>query len=220
MAEQADALEGRDPKRIVEEGYDHIAEAYLAWGQEDPRAVERHRYTAALLDGLPLGARVLDLGCGAGVPTTAALAARFRVAGADISARQIALARRNVPGAEFIRADMAQLDLPPASLDGVAAFYSLIHLPRGELAGLLGRVATWLRPGGLFVAAFGTSAEEAGYEDDFLGAPMYWSGYDPATSCRLVEEAGLEIVSAREETAEEFGRPVSFLWVVARRGRD
>ncbi len=31
----------------------------------------------------------------------------------------------------------------------------------------------------------------------------------------LVEQAGLRIISAREETADEDGAPVTFLWVVA-----
>ena len=73
---------------------------------------ERERYTHVLLDALPAGAAVLELGCGAGIPTTQRLAARFAVTGVDISARQIALARHNVPNATFMRADMTTLDFP------------------------------------------------------------------------------------------------------------
>ena len=46
---------------------------------------------------------------------------------------------------------------------------------------------------------------------------MYWSGYDISTNKRLVERAGLKIISAREETAEEFAHPVTFLWIVAQK---
>jgi hypothetical protein len=46
---------------------------------------------------------------------------------------------------------------------------------------------------------------------------MYWSHYDSATNKHLVAQAGLEILSAREETAEEDGEPVTFLWIVARK---
>jgi hypothetical protein len=45
--------------------------------------------------------------------------------------------------------------------------------------------------------------------------PMYFSHFDGATNQRLVAEAGLRIISAREETADEDGAPVTFLWVVA-----
>ena len=44
---------------------------------------------------------------------------------------------------------------------------------------------------------------------------MYWSGFDSATSTRLVEEAGLHLLCAEEETFEEFGVPITFLWVIA-----
>jgi hypothetical protein len=45
---------------------------------------------------------------------------------------------------------------------------------------------------------------------------MYWSGFSPATTQRLIQAAGLTITSAAVETADEEGRPVSFLWVEAR----
>jgi SAM-dependent methyltransferase len=203
-----------DPKEIVASGYDAVAERYAAWSVGD-RA--RKRYTDLVLDALPDGARVLDLGCGAGTPTAERLAARFEVTGVDVSRRQVELARRNVPGATFIHADMAALSFPLGSFDAVLAFYSIIHLPREEHAGLLGRLADWLRPGGLFVASMGAGASKGSVEEDWLGAPMYFSHHDSETNKRLVEEAGLRIVRAEEETEDEHGEPVPFLWVVARK---
>jgi SAM-dependent methyltransferase len=160
---------------------------------------------------------VLDLGCGVGQPTTQQLAQRFKVTGVDFSGHQIALARQNVPEGQFIRADITRLDLPAASFDAVAAFYTFIHVPREELSRLLQDIALWLRPGGLFVATMSVHSVKADFAEDFLGAPMYWSGFDSETNKRLVEEAGLLIVSAQEETAIEFDKPVAFLWVVARK---
>jgi SAM-dependent methyltransferase len=199
-----------DPKRVVEQGYDRIAERHLEW-IHDSRTEERARYTSVLLNGLPAGAEVLDLGCGAGVPTTQQLARRFRVTGVDISARQIALARQDVPEAHFIQADITQLDFAPASFDAVSAFYAIIHVPRQEQSKLLRDIACWL------VATMGAGSMKDDYDEDFLGAPMYWSSFDSDTNRRLVEEAGLHVISAREETAEEFGERVTFLWVVAQR---
>lgn len=62
-----------DARRIVESGYDSSAERYLEWSAripDDPRL----RFLAELTGRLAGGARVLDLGCGAGVPCTALLA--------------------------------------------------------------------------------------------------------------------------------------------------
>jgi SAM-dependent methyltransferase len=205
-----------DPKQIVAQGYDTIAGRHAEWASRT-RTDERERYTAVLLNALPPGATVLELGCGVGVPTTQRLAQRFAVTGVDISAQHIALARRNVPTATFVQADMAALDFPPAGFDAVAAFYSIIHVPREEHAALLHDIATWLRPGGLLVATMGAGSTEAAVEPDWLGVPMFFSHFDGTTNQRLVAEAGLQIISAREETADEDGVPVTFLWVIARK---
>lgn len=205
----------REQQRIVADGYDRIAERYNAWAQE-VRSPEREEYTALLLDRLAPGATVLELGCGAGVPTTRALAERFTVTGVDISAQLLLRARRNVPSARLIRADMTALQFAPNSFDAVAAFYSITHAPRNAHAELLRSIAAWLRPGGLFVAALG-SRDSDGVEDDWLGAPMFFSHFDAATNRRLVADAGLRILDARERTEDEDGHPATFLWVVAER---
>jgi SAM-dependent methyltransferase len=205
-----------DPKRIVADGYDHIAERYLEWSQQT-RVDERVRYTELILSSLPAGAAVLELGCGTGLPTTQRLAERFRLTGIDLSLRHIQLARQNVPGATFIHGDMTTVEFPQAVFDGGAAFYSITHVPRTEHAALLRSIVGWLRPGGLLVAAMGFGGTEGAVEEDWLGAPMYFSHYDGETNKRLVVEAGFQIVSAQEETAEEDGRPVTFLWIVARK---
>jgi SAM-dependent methyltransferase len=209
-------MERKDPKSLVESSYDRIAERHREWAGRT-RTEERERYAAVLLDALPEGAEVLELGCGTGGPTTARLAERFRVTGVDISARSVELARENVPGATFVHADMAALAAPPASFDAVAAFYSIIHVPRAEHAALLGSIAGWLRPGGVFVGSFGISGAGEAYEDGWLGAPMFWSGHPPDVTQRLVREAGLEIAGVRIEIADEDGQPVPFLWIVARK---
>jgi len=85
-----------NPKRLVAQGYDIIADRYTMWTQR-VRAEERARYTQLLHETLPTHATVLELGCGAGLPTTRTLAQRFRVIGVDISAQQLARAKRHVP---------------------------------------------------------------------------------------------------------------------------
>ena len=205
-----------DPKQIVADGYDRIGGWYAEHGVEYGAEV-REKYTLLLIGTLPEGAKVLDLGCGAGVPTTQRLAQRFQVTGVDISAGQVSRAHLNVPDARFIQADMTDLDLPPASFDGVAAFLSITHVPRQEHPRLFQDVAGWLKPGGLFVAGLGAGPLDAGVEEDWHGAPMFWSSFGSDTNKRLIEEAGLALASAEEVTIEEDGKPVTFLWVVARK---
>ena len=210
-------VDGQDPRRIVADGYDRIAERYARWTSEEVVDEARPRYAAVLLEGLPEGSTVLELGCGGGGPTTRQLAARFALTGVHISARQIELARRNVPRAAFIHGDMSRLELAPSSFDGVASFYSFLHLPYGELPPLLARIGAWLRPNGLLVATMAAGRDTGAVEPDWLGAPMYFSGYSLEENRSLIEQAGLQIVDLRTETILENGRPVRFLWAVARK---
>ncbi len=205
-----------DPKQIVAQGFDQIGERYAQWSRHT-RVEERERYTSLVIDQLPKGATVLDIGCGTGIPTTAALAAHFTLTGGDISTQQVNLARQNVPQATFLQADVANLDLAAASFDAVIAFYSLICLPRTELFLVFQKIASWLKPQGLFVATLGTQEVEEFIAPDWLGVPMYWSLFDSATNQRLLQDAGLQLLSAQEETEEEDGVPISFLWVIAQK---
>ncbi|MFL5650372.1 MAG: class I SAM-dependent methyltransferase [Chloroflexota bacterium] len=202
-----------DPRRIVADGYDVVAERYRAWSDDRPSST-RLTWLARAIERIPAGSDVLDLGCGAGVPMTRALAAGRRVTGVDISARQIELARAAVPEAHFVHADMTALDLQPASLDAVVAFYSLTHVPRIDLPSLLEAIHRWLRPGGVLVATMGAEDSPDDVEDDWLGAPMFFSHYGAKRNRALVREAGFDIEMAvvEEEPGDRHG--ALFLWVI------
>ncbi|HET7092051.1 MAG TPA: class I SAM-dependent methyltransferase, partial [Thermomicrobiales bacterium] len=198
----ADPTSGQDKKRLVAAGYDRIAERYAAW-TGDALEGQRARFVALLAATLPAGADVLDLGCATGVPVARALAERFRVVGVDYSARSIAMARRRVPAATFIHADMTRLDLPPAAFDAVVSFYAITHVPRDEHPALLAAIARWLRPGGVFIASLGAGDDPGTVEADWLGAPMFFSAYDAPANLALVEAAGLDVVAADLITERE-----------------
>jgi SAM-dependent methyltransferase len=202
-----------DPRDIVEAGYDRIAARHLAWIDEirgDPRL----RFLNDLMARLPAQPAVLDLGCGAAVPCTALLAERGDVLGVDLSRTQLELARQNVPSARFIKADMATIELPPASFDAVTAFYSIVHVPADQHGALFRRIATWLRPGGYLLASLGCGTDD-GTVEDWLGAPMFFSSHDAQTSRRLLAEAGLTILVDEPVTMQEPEGPVTFQWVIA-----
>ncbi len=189
------------PKLTVARGYDRIAEGYLLWRTTLGREKRDLGYIERLAAGLPEGACVLDLGCGAGVPYTAYLSQRFDTVGVDISRGQLALARGYVPGASLVLGDMGSLAFRPGTFDAIAAIYSIIHVPREEHGPLLARTCEWLRPGGRLLAVLGANAWE-GVDEDWLdlGATMFWSHFDAEASRSMVERAGLHILeSAIEE---------------------
>lgn len=209
-----------DLKQLVEHGYDGIAQRYLdialhSLTQKKPSV--RMSYLQKLLERLPAQAQVLELGCGAGVPCTQLLTRQAHVTGVDISAAQIALAQQHVPDATLFQADMTKLAFPPTTFDAVAAFYSIIHLPRTEQAVLITYIADWLRPDGWFLANLGVSNDPGSIEPDWLGATMYWSSYDARTNLELIVQAGFTLVETEIVTEDEDGEPVSFLWILAKK---
>ncbi len=179
-----------DPREIVRSGYDKSGPTFSAQRERDPGPE-----LARLIELLPERARVLDLGCGAGVPVTAALASCAEVVGVDISAVQIEQARKQVPEAAFIVADIAEQAFEASTFDAVVCFYALFHLPREEHRPLLERIATWLRPGGYLLATFARRSHPGYTEPDFFGAPMYWSHFDGDWYTGVLRELGFGLLA-------------------------
>jgi SAM-dependent methyltransferase len=137
------------------------------------------------------------------------------VVGVDISVEQIARARRNVPGAKLLRADLREVDFRAGSFDGVCALYSIAHVPREDHASLFASVRRWLRPGGVFLASLGTGDLDA-WTGDWLGVPMFFSSHTTPENLRLLAAAGLEPVRDEVITMREPDGDVAFLWVICR----
>ncbi len=199
-----------DPRDTVELGYDRIAEQYLATKPAGDKIIVAQ--LEQLAAGLPDEAAVLDLGCGAGVPALQWLAQRFRVTGVDISAQQLELARQRVSHATLIKSDMLAVEFEPACFDAVVALHSIIHVPREQQASLLGRILTWLRPGGGFLATWAIDEWE-GREADWegWGAPMWWSHFGADDNLAMLIAAGFTIRSADRITQND----ETWLWVLA-----
>jgi SAM-dependent methyltransferase len=204
----------------VARSYDRLAAQYAQWADRVTPPL-RQDYAEVLSARLPAAARVLELGCGPGVPVARMLSRRFAVVGVDLSWEMVRLARLNAPGAVFLQADMPTVALRPASFAGVVTFYSLIHVPRVHHARLLVRVGRWLRPGGVLVASLGWHDKAVVSDPDWLGGgPMHWSFFDAQTNLRLLGEAGLRVEEAKVVPQLEDEVQVSFLWVVAHKPAD
>ncbi|MCA1571369.1 MAG: class I SAM-dependent methyltransferase [Chloroflexi bacterium] len=205
-----------DRKKIVESGYNALASRFAVWASEGGTTDARDRVLAEFIRRTPPGARVLDLGCGSGIPSTRELSKSFDVTGVDASIAQVRLARRNVPTATFMHADFSEAEFPEASFSGVCALYSISHVPRQQHAELFAKVWTWLRPGGLFVAVLGAT-DSPDWIGEWLGVPMFFSSYDAATNRALLRDAGFHLVLDEVLDTVEPEGPVPFLWVISQK---
>ncbi|WP_339039338.1 class I SAM-dependent methyltransferase [Bradyrhizobium symbiodeficiens] len=126
--------------------YRSNAQSYADWAKAPST---RLRGFLALL---PPGGAILELGCGAGNHSAVMLAEGFSVRATDGSPEmaEIASQRLGHP-VEAMRFD--QLEAHEA-YDGVWASACLLHVPRGELAGILARIHLALKPSGVFYASY------------------------------------------------------------------
>jgi ubiquinone/menaquinone biosynthesis C-methylase UbiE len=179
-----------DKENVVKKGYDGITEEYQANRGKFDHRKELTQFAALL----PENAKILDVGCGAGVPVAQFLAEYgFDVTGIDFSENMLKLARKNVPKATFINKDMNELDFAANSFDGLTAFYSIIHVPKEKHYSLFESFHRVLKPEGMMLVCMGPDEWEA--TDEYLGTTMFWSQYSPEKSLQLVKNAGFQIVS-------------------------
>jgi SAM-dependent methyltransferase len=208
-------------KEIVRRGWDQVSTIYRPpSGTADifgHSFLDYEDWLNPLMVELPRHSSVLDLGCGCGVPTAQELARHFQVTGVDISDVQINRARRLVPTARFLPADMTRIQFPDESFAGITCLYALIHVPLSEQRILLERIHEWLVTGGLLLVTTGETAY-TGTAENWLGsrAPMYWSHADAKTYVGWFRELGFTVL--RQDRIPE-GASAHALFLVQRGNR-
>jgi ubiquinone/menaquinone biosynthesis C-methylase UbiE len=194
-----------DFKETVRTGYNEIADRYLA---ERTRDSEDVQLLDSFIERLPASAKVLDAGCGAGIPISLILSERFHVVGVDFSEAQIELAKKNVRNAEFLCEDMTKLSFPDNTFDGITSYYAIIHIPREEHESLLENFHRMLKPGGIALLCLGAENLIDDVDENYLGTRMYWSHYDTETYLTMLNIRGFSIIWSRrvaDETCEGAG---------------
>ena len=178
--------------------YDLIADQWHG-NKRAPGYIEQVlSYVDRILEGLPVGARVLDLGCGTGEPVAKYVTERgFRVTGVDESEQMLKFARQTVPEAELVHADMVTVELVE-TFDAAVAWDSMFHVERKHHAAIYRKLARALRAGGRLLLSVGGSAPAQddsveGFTSEMFGQTFYYSGFAPGVAHKLIEASGFEI---------------------------
>ena len=139
---------------------------------------------------------ICDMGCGPGQVARYLHERGARACGVDLSPEMIAQARRLHPAEiAFSEGDMLALsNVADESYGGVAAFYSIVHLPPSSLTRGLGELRRVLRAGGMLLLGYHVG-EEVKHIDEWWGKEVSVDFYFHRTADvkKGLQEAGFEI---------------------------
>ena len=195
-------------KEMVMKGYNTIANDYYTHRDLNKFNSELDEFTNLV----PKGGKVLDVGCGAGIPTAKYLVNKgLKLTGIDISETMLKMARKNVPDAEFIQKDMTQLDFDDNTFDGIISVYALFHVPKQEHKQIFQNFFRILKSGGILLINTGISESEG--ISSFFGVPMFWSNNNPEKTLKFINESGFSILF---EGVLQRGGEYQY-WIIARK---
>ena len=142
------------------------------------------------LDGVPLGADVLEIGPGFGATTRVLAETGVTLTAIEVDPPSADLLRERFDGrARIVTGDATRIPLPEASFDAVVCFTMLHHVPSAaEQDKLFAEALRMLRPGGVFAGS--DSLPSLGFRMLHLGDTMVL--VDPGRLPQRLIAAGFE----------------------------
>jgi SAM-dependent methyltransferase len=163
---------------------------------------------------------VVDAGCGPGGVTAYLKGLGVDVFGVDLSPRTVQLSRERFPGLRLKVGSMTALDVPDGALGGVAAWYSIIHVPADRMPGVFAEFDRVLWPQGHLLLAFQVGDEVRHRSEAFGHAvSVDWHRQQPERLEKLLADAGFDTLVrlVREPRGEHETTPQGYL-VARKRG--
>lgn len=188
----------------IRDSYDVLAanHADVIASALDDRPLDRALFaTFAELAGKDLP--VADVGCGPGRVTILLSDLGLDAFGIDLSPGMLELARRTYPQLRFEEGSMLALSQPDASLGGLLAYYSIIHIPWDLRPQLLAEFHRVLAPGAPLMLTFQIGPEHS-RRTEFLGTPIdiSWYRQQPGELTDLLGDAGFSLWASAVREAE------------------
>lgn len=194
---------------LTRDGYDRTAAVYAQRFHHhlDDKPVDLaviYAFAGLVLSGP--NKQVIDIGCGTGATTALLDGYGLDVSGVDLSPHMVAQARRLNPGLPFSVGSMANLALTDASVAGICAWYSIVHIPDEYLARVLAEFHRVLAPGGLVLLTFQVGDEPRVVTDAFgLDVHLSFFRRQPQWVSNLLAGAGFGVYAELVRQSDDDG---------------
>jgi SAM-dependent methyltransferase len=195
--------------------YDTVAVDYAAMLRDALADDPYDRAILGLFAELVGAGRVLEAGCGPGRITAHLAALGLDASGIDLSPEMIEVARRDHPGLRFAVGTLGSLDVADAALDGLVAWFSIIHTPPPLQPAVFREFRRVLAPGKHLLLAFQVGADHRQRLEQAYGHTIALDAYrlSPDRVSADLVEAGFElrVVQIRQPEGPTQKNPAAYL---------
>ena len=204
----------------LKETYNKIAENWHKDHQPDTWWFDG---TNTFISFLKKGDLVLDVGCGGGTKSKYLISKGLKVLGIDFSENLINIARREVPGAEFLVMDIHDINTLKENFNGIFMQAVLLHILKGEVKGILQKAVQKLNIGGyLYVAVRekieGGVDEEVKKENDYgYEYERFFSYFTKDEFKAYFKDLGLELVYENAVSPSRIVRQSRWIQIIGKK---
>lgn len=169
------------------------------------------KYLDALINYIPKGSHILDIGCGSGFPIADYFIKNgFDVTGIDGSKKLLKIAKKNCPKMRGLYGDIRTIQLNE-TFDAIVEWWCLFHLPKSDHEKMIARFMQWLKPGGVLEFTSGDSEYE-GINSDMLNQKLSFYSLSPNIYEQYLKKYGFEIL------LKESDQEGHLVWIVKKKG--
>ena len=170
----------------------------------------------SFIAALPKHGKVLDLGCGNGIPIGKKISdSGLKITGIDVSDEMIKEYQKNVPGSLAIRMPMTQIDWKE-KFDGIISSYSMLCLPPKDFDIVSEKIVRSLKKGGWFLLTLNEGDSSFGEVQEVQGQQMYSTGMSEGEIRDYFEPKGMRIekMEREVENSKEYGEEHMMLFLM------
>jgi SAM-dependent methyltransferase len=187
--------------KITIESYNKTAEEYYKIVTSFEILPELEKF----INLIPKKGNILDLGCGPGHHSRVFVDNGFNVEGIDLSTEMIAIAKKEVTGANFKVVDILDLNLKKESFDGIWASASLLHVPKKNLKSVLKQLKSALTiEGVLYISLKKGEGSEVLKDNRYGGVDKYYVYYQLEEIEKILASIDFKVIKKEQKEKRDF----------------